>query len=141
MFPSLEIPEEAVPTTPTMSNDISVDTVYVVDGVTFKDKTEAVRYQQRRQRETAETLVKQLPQSHDNKTIYYEIWEQVDGKKTAQNVILMLKKPMNVLVKQLSIMQTNVGSTKSLSLKMLTALLTLIVNLFIVTNKGKPYEI
>lgn len=85
MFPSLEIPEEAVPTavptTPTMPSDISVDTVYVVDGVSFKDKTEAVRYQQRRQRETAEAIVKQLPQSHDNKTIYYEIWEQVHGKK------------------------------------------------------------
>ena len=60
---SLEIPEEAI-TTPTMPNDISVDTVYVVDGVSFTDKTEAVRYQQRRQRETAEAIVKQLPQSH-----------------------------------------------------------------------------
>lgn len=77
---SLEIPEEAI-TTPTMPNDISVDTVYVVDGVSFTDKTEAVRYQQRRQHETAEAIVKQLPQSHDNKTIYYEIWEQIDGKK------------------------------------------------------------
>lgn len=89
MFPSLEIPEESVkmPTmpddisVPTMPDDISVETVYVVDGVSFKDKTEAVRYQQRRQRETAEAIVKQLPESHDNKTIYYEIWEQVDGKK------------------------------------------------------------
>ena len=77
---SLEIPEEAI-TTPTMPNDISVDTVYVVDGVSFTDKTEAVRYQQRRQRETAEAIVKQLPQSHDNKTIYYEIWDQHKGKK------------------------------------------------------------
>lgn len=77
---SLEIPEEAI-TTPTMPNDISVDTVYVVDGVNFTDKTEAVRYQQRRQHEVAEAIVKQLPQSHDNKTIYYEIWEQIDGKK------------------------------------------------------------
>lgn len=89
MFPSLEIPEESVkmPTmpddisVPTMPDDISVDTVYVVNGITFKDKTEAVRYQQQRQRENAEALVKQLPQSHDNKTIYYEIWEQIDGKK------------------------------------------------------------
>lgn len=64
-----------------MHNDISLDTVYVVDGVSFNDKTEAVRYQQRRQHETAEAIVKQLPQSHDNKTIYYEIWEQIDGKK------------------------------------------------------------
>lgn len=80
MFPSLEIPEESVKM-PTMPDDISVETVYVVDGVSFKDKTEAVRYQQRRQRETAEAIVKQLPESHDNKTIYYEIWEQVDGKK------------------------------------------------------------
>lgn len=77
---SLEIPEEAI-TTPTMPNDISVDTVYVVDGVSFTDKTEAVRYQQRRQRETAEAIVKQLPQSHDNKTIFYEIWSQHKGKK------------------------------------------------------------
>lgn len=77
---SLEIPEEAVKL-PTMPDDISVDTVYVVNGITFKDKTEAVRYQQQRQRENAEALVKQLPQSHDNKTIYYEIWEQIDGKK------------------------------------------------------------
>ena len=77
---SLEIPEEAI-TTPTMPNDISIDTVYVVDGVSFTNKTEAVRYQQRRQHETAEAIVKQLPQSHDNKTIYYEIWEQIDGKK------------------------------------------------------------
>lgn len=80
MFPSLEIPEKSVKT-PTMPDDISVDTVYVVNGITFKDKTEAVRYQQQRQRENAEALVKQLPQSHDNKTIYYEIWEQIDGKK------------------------------------------------------------
>lgn len=77
---SLEIPEEAI-TTPTMPNDISVDTVYVVDGVSFTDKTEAVRYQQRRQDEVAEKIVKQLPQSHDNKTIFYEIWDQHDGKK------------------------------------------------------------
>lgn len=77
---SLEIPEEAI-TTPTMPNDISVDTVYVVDGVSFTDKTEAVRYQQRRQRETAEAIVKQLPQSHDNQTIFYEIWDQHKGKK------------------------------------------------------------
>ena len=35
MFPSLEIPEEAVPTTPMMPRDISLDTVYVVDGKTF----------------------------------------------------------------------------------------------------------
>lgn len=85
MFPSLEILKEAVPTavptTPTMPRDISLDTIYVVDGKQFTDKTEAVRYQQQRQRETAEIIVKQLPQSHDNKTIYYEIWEQVDGKK------------------------------------------------------------
>lgn len=77
---SLEIPEEAI-TTPTMPNDISVDTVYVVDGVSFTDKTEAVRYQQRRQHETAEAIVKQLPQSHDNQTIFYEIWDQHKGKK------------------------------------------------------------
>ena len=77
---SLEIPEEAI-TTPTMPNDISVDTVYVVDGVSFTDKTEAVRYQQRRQDEVAEKIVKQLPQSHDNKTIFYEIWDHHDGKK------------------------------------------------------------
>ena len=78
---SLEIPEEAIPTTPTMPNDISVDTVYVVDGVSFTNKTEAVRYQQRRQREVADAIVKQLPQSHDNKTIFYEIWSQRNGKK------------------------------------------------------------
>lgn len=77
---SLEIPEEAI-TTPTMPNDISVNTVYVVDGKTFTDKNEAARYQQRRQREIAEAIVKQLPQSHDNKTIYYEIWDQHEGKK------------------------------------------------------------
>lgn len=77
---SLEIPEEAI-TTPTMPNDISVDTIYVVDSVNFTDKAEAVRYQQRRQHEVAEAIVKQLPQSHDNKTIYYEIWDQHDGKK------------------------------------------------------------
>lgn len=40
---SLEIPEKTI-TTPTMHNDISVDTVYVVDGVSFTNKTEAVRY-------------------------------------------------------------------------------------------------
>ena len=78
---SLEIPEKAI-TTPTMPNDISVDTVYVVDGVSFTDKTEAVRYQQRRQHETAEAIVKQLPQSHDNKTIYYEIWEHCPERHT-----------------------------------------------------------
>ena len=44
---SLEIPEEAI-TTPTMPNDISVDTIYVVNGVNFTDKTEAERYQKRR---------------------------------------------------------------------------------------------
>lgn len=77
---SLEIPEEAI-TTPTMPNDISVDTIYVVDGVNFTDKTEAERYQKRRQDEVAEKIVKQLPQSHDNKTIYYEIWDQHEGKK------------------------------------------------------------
>lgn len=98
MFPSLEIPEEAI-TTPTIPNDISVDTVYVVDGVSFTNKTEAVRYQQRRQHETAEAIVKQLPQSHDNKTIYYEIWEQIDGKNIVLNATRMPKKPMNVLVK------------------------------------------
>lgn len=81
MFPSLEIPEEAVPTTPTMPEDISLDTVYVVDGVSFNDKTEAERYQKRRQDEVAEKIVKQLPQSHDNKTIFYEIWDQHEGKK------------------------------------------------------------
>ena len=69
---SLEIPEEAV-NLPTRPEDISLDTVYVVDGLTFKDKTEAERYQKRRQNEIAEKIVKQLPQSHDNKTIYYEI--------------------------------------------------------------------
>lgn len=83
MFPSLEFPdeavEEAVPTSPIMPRDISLDTVYIVDGKTFTDKTEAVHYQQRRQRETAEAIVKQLPQSHDNKTIYYEIWDQYLG--------------------------------------------------------------
>lgn len=77
---SLEIPEEAVKM-PTMPEDISLDTVYVVDGLTFKDKTEAERYQRRRQDEIAEKIVKQLPQSHDNKTIFYEIWSQRDGKK------------------------------------------------------------
>lgn len=88
MFPSLEIPEEtALPTTPTvptislMPRDISLDTVYVVDGKTFTNKTEAARYQQRRQMEIAETIVKQLPQSHDNQTIFYEIWDQYKGKK------------------------------------------------------------
>lgn len=78
--PSLEIPKEAVKL-PTMPKDISLDTVYVVDGVHFTDKTEAERYQKRRQDEVARTLVKQLPQSHDNKTIFYEIWDQHDGKK------------------------------------------------------------
>lgn len=78
--PSLEIPKEAVKL-PTMPEDISLDTVYVVDGVHFTDKTEAERYQKRRQDEVARTLVKQLPQSHDNKTIFYEIWDQHDGKK------------------------------------------------------------
>lgn len=85
---SLEIPEEAVnrPTMPavklpTMPEDISLNTVYVVDGVTFNDKTEAERYQKRRQDEVAEKIVKQLPQSHDNKTIFYEIWSQYQGKK------------------------------------------------------------
>lgn len=63
MFPSLEIPEEAVPTTPAMPRDISLDTVYVVDGKTFTDKTEAAHYQQLRQREITETIVKQLPGS------------------------------------------------------------------------------
>lgn len=73
---------EAVPTTsPTMPRDISLDTVYVVDGKTFTDKTEAAHYQQRRQREVADAIVKQLPQSHDNKTIFYEIWSQQNGKK------------------------------------------------------------
>ena len=81
MFPSLEIPEEAVATTPPMPKDISLDTVYVVDGKTFTDKTEAARYQQLRQREIADNIVKQLPQSHDNQTIFYEIWDQHDGKK------------------------------------------------------------
>ena len=81
MFPSLEIPEEAIPTTPTMPRDISLDTVYVVDGKTFTDKTEAVHYQRRRQDEVAEAIVKQLPQSHDNQTIFYEIWDQHKGKK------------------------------------------------------------
>ena len=65
----LEIPEEAIKL-PTMPEDISLDTVYVVDGVSFKDKTEAERYQKRRQDEIAEKIVKQLPQSHDNKTIF-----------------------------------------------------------------------
>ena len=78
--PSLEIPKEAVKL-PTMPEDISLDTVYVVDRVHFTDKTEAERYQNRRQDEVARTLVKQLPQSHDNKTIFYEIWDQHDGKK------------------------------------------------------------
>ena len=41
---SLEIPEEAVKM-PTMPEDISLDTVYVVDGKQFTDKTEAERYQ------------------------------------------------------------------------------------------------
>lgn len=77
---SLEIPEEAVKL-PTMPEDISLDTVYVVDGVSFKDKTEAERYQKQRQDEIAEKIVKQLPQSHDNKTIFYEIWDQYKGKK------------------------------------------------------------
>ena len=73
---------EAVPTTsPTMPRDISLDTVYVVDGKTFTDKTEAAHYQQRRQREVADAIVKQLPQSHDNQTIFYEIWDQYKGKK------------------------------------------------------------
>lgn len=81
MFPSLEIPEEAVPTRPTMPRDITLDTVYVVDGKTFTNKTEAAHYQQRRQREVADAIVKQLPQSHDNKTIFYEIWSQRNGKK------------------------------------------------------------
>lgn len=76
----LEIPEEAVKL-PTMPEDISLDTVYVVDGVSFNDKTEAERYQKRRQDEVAEKIVKQLPQSHDNKTIFYEIWDQHEGKK------------------------------------------------------------
>lgn len=85
---SLEIPEETVnlPTMPavklpTMPEDISLDTVYIVDGKQFTDKTEAERYQKRRQDEVAEKIVKQLPQSHDNKTILYEIWSQRDGKK------------------------------------------------------------
>jgi len=77
---SLEIPEEAVKL-PTMPEDISLDTVYVVDGKTFTDKTEAAHYQRRRQDEVAEAIVKQLPQSHDNKTIFYEIWDQHKGKK------------------------------------------------------------
>lgn len=77
---TLEIPEEAVKL-PTMPEDISLDTVYVVDGVSFNDKTEAERYQKRRQDEVAEKIVKQLPQSHDNKTIFYEIWDQHEGKK------------------------------------------------------------
>lgn len=64
-----------------MPEDITLDTVYVVDGKQFTDKTEAERYQKRRQDEGAETIVKQLPQSHDNKTIFYEIWDQHDGKK------------------------------------------------------------
>lgn len=81
MFPSLEIPEEAVSATPIMPRDISLDTVYVVDGKTFTDKTEAAYYQQQRQREVAEVIVKQLPQSHDNQTIFYEIWDQYKGKK------------------------------------------------------------
>lgn len=77
----LEIPEEAIPTTPTMPEDISLDTVYVVDGKQFTDKTEAERYQKRRQDEVAEKIVKQLPQSHSNQTIFYEIWDQYKGKK------------------------------------------------------------
>lgn len=77
---TLEIPEEAVKL-PTMPEDISLDTVYVVDGLTFTDKTEAERYQRRRQDEVAEKIVKQLPQSHDNKTIFYEIWDKHKGKK------------------------------------------------------------
>lgn len=85
MFSSLEFPdetvEEAVSTTPVMPRDISLDTVYVVDGKTFTDKTEAAYYQQQRQSEVAEAIVKQLPQSHDNKTIFYEIWSQQNGKK------------------------------------------------------------
>ena len=81
MFPSLEFPDEAVPTTIPMPRDISLDTVYVVDNKTFTDKTEAAHYQQLRQREIAETIVKQLPQSHDNQTIFYEIWDQHKGKK------------------------------------------------------------
>lgn len=85
---SLEIPEEDVnrPTMPavklpTMPEDISLNTVYVVDGKTFTDKNEAARYQQRRQMEIADNIVKQLPQSHDNQTIFYEIWDQHKGKK------------------------------------------------------------
>lgn len=85
MFPSLEFPDEAVPeavpTTLPMPKDISLDTVYVVDGKQFTNKTEAERYQKRRQDEIAEKIVKQLPQSHDNKTIFYEIWDQHEGKK------------------------------------------------------------
>lgn len=77
---TLEIPEEAI-TTPTMPEDISLDTVYIVDGVSFKDKNEAAHYQQLRQREVAEAIVKRLPQSHDNQTIFYEIWDQHKGKK------------------------------------------------------------
>ena len=77
---SLEIPEEAVKM-PTMPEDISLDTVYVVDGKQFTDKTEAERYQKRRQDKIAKKIVKQLPQSHDNKTIFYEIWDQHEGKK------------------------------------------------------------
>ena len=77
---SLEIPEEAV-NLPTMPEDISLNTVYVVDGVSFNDKTEAERYQKRRQDEVTEKIVKQLPQSHDNQTIFYEIWDQHKGKK------------------------------------------------------------
>ena len=80
----LEIPEEAVKEAVNVSimpRDISLDTVYVVDGKTFTDKNEAARYQQLRQREIAETIVKQLPQSHDNQTIFYEIWDQHKGKK------------------------------------------------------------
>jgi hypothetical protein len=90
MFPSPEIPKpltpdedvpKAVPTTPIMPKDISLDTVYIVDGKTFTNKNEAAHYQQRRQREVAEAIVKQLPQSHDNQTIFYEIWDQYNGKK------------------------------------------------------------
>lgn len=81
MFSSLEIPEEAVPTTPTMPRDISLDTVYVVDGKTFTNKNEAAHYQRQRQREIADNIVKQLPQSHDNQTIFYEIWDQYKSKK------------------------------------------------------------
>lgn len=88
MFPEIpkpSTPDEDVPkTVPTISlmpRDISLDTVYVVDGKTFTDKTEAERYQRQRQREIADAIVEQLPQSHDNQTIFYEIWDQHKGKK------------------------------------------------------------